>query len=210
MPDCLVIDDGEADTAVIAAYEASRRDLVRRGIALGGVTLAAASVPALLRVRNAFAQSDADAAIVKGAIGLEQTAVVAYRAAVNSGKLDQGIRTVAQLFGRQEQEHADALTAALKDLGGTPPPVPSGPEAVKGLAAASSSAARMIDFAIALEESAVAAYYEAHQKLRDAKLLSAGSSIMANEGQHLTVLRQIARRNPVPSAFETGKATASR
>jgi rubrerythrin len=63
-----------------------------------------------------------------------------------------------------------------------------------------------VTFAIALEESAVAAYYDAHQKLKDPKLLQAGASIMANEGQHLVVLRSVAKKNPVPNAFETGKA----
>jgi len=29
---------------------------------------------------------------------------------------------------------------------------------------------------------------------------------MANEGQHLVVLRQAVKQDPVPNAFETGKA----
>ncbi len=54
---------------------------------------------------------------------------------------------------------------------------------------------------------AVAAYYEAHQKLQDAKLRQTGSSIMYNEGQHLVILRQALNQNPVPNAFETGEAS---
>ncbi|MGI8512810.1 MAG: ferritin-like domain-containing protein [Solirubrobacteraceae bacterium] len=206
MADRVSIDDGEADTAVIAEYEVSRRALVRRGIAVGSLSLAAASIPALLRVRNAFAQADDDRAIIEKAVGLEQTAVFAYAAAVASGKLDARTTQVAELFGRHEQEHAGALTAALKTLGGTAPPKPSRPGDVSGLAAAAASARGILNFAIAFEESAVAAYYDASQKLKDAKLLTAGSSIMANEGQHLVVLRQAARLNPVPTAFATGKA----
>ncbi len=60
-------------------------------------------------------------------------------------------------------------------------------------------------FAVELETAAVGAYYDAHQRLEDAKLLQAGASIMANEGQHLVVLRQLLGRSPVPNAFETGK-----
>jgi hypothetical protein len=52
---------------------------------------------------------------------------------------------------------------------------------------------------------AVAAYYEAHRKLRDTKVLQTAAQIMAAEGQHLVVLRQALRRNPAPHAFETGK-----
>jgi len=206
MADRVSIADGEADTAVIAEYEVSRRALVRRGIAAGSLSLAAASIPALLRVRNAFAQAGDDRAIIENAVGLEQTAVFTYAAAVASGRLNAKSTAVARLFGGQEQEHADALTAALKTLGGTPPPKPTAPGDVPGMAAATGSARRILTFLIALEESAVAAYYDAHQKLKDAKLLSAGSAIMANEGQHLVVLRQALDLNPVPTAFATGKA----
>ena len=51
---------------------------------------------------------------------------------------------------------------------------------------------------------AVAAYYDAHGKLKDPKLLATGAQIMANEGQHLAVLRPLVNQPPVPDAFETG------
>ena len=51
---------------------------------------------------------------------------------------------------------------------------------------------------------AVAAYYDAHRKLIAAGLLQTAASIMANEGQHLVVLRQAAGQAPVPNALETG------
>ena len=54
---------------------------------------------------------------------------------------------------------------------------------------------------------ALAAYYQAHQKLRGAKLLRTTARIMASEGQHLVVLRQALGRDPVPNAFETGAAS---
>jgi hypothetical protein len=87
MSEKLVIIDGAVDTAVIAEYEATRREAVRRGIVLGGAVIAATAGPTLLRVGTEFAQSDGDA-ILKAAVGLEQTAVVAYDAAVGSGLLD--------------------------------------------------------------------------------------------------------------------------
>jgi len=207
MTDRIIIRDGDADTAVIAEYEASRRDLVKRGIAVGGTVLAAASIPTLLKVRNAFAQADGDAAILEGAVGLEQTAVFAYTAAVASGKLDPASKQVAELFRDQEQEHADGLIAALQGLGGQAPAKPTSPADVEGLAQAAGSAAGIVKFAIELETMALGAYYDAHQKLQDAKLLQTGASIMANEGQHLVVLRTVAKQNPVPNAFETGQAS---
>jgi len=202
--DRLILEDGEADTAALAAYEATRRDAVRRGLAAGGAVIGAALVPTLLSVRNAFAAADGDAAIVASAIRLENTAVAAYAAAVKSGLLSPSARRAAALFGSQEAQHAAALTAALKGMGGTPP---AGTES-KLLAKLSGlrSQRQVLEFAVELETMAVAAYHDAARKLRDLRLLQTGAQIMANEGQHLVVLRQALGKDPVPNAFETGKA----
>jgi rubrerythrin len=203
--DRLIIEDGDADTAAIAAYEATRRDAVRRGLAAGGAVLGAALVPALLSVREAFAAAPQnDAGILASAIRLENTAVAAYAAAVASGVLTPQFRRTAALFGRQEAEHAAALTAALKSLGGTPP---AGTDA-KLLAPLKSarSQTQVAQFAIELETMAVAAYYDASEKLRQARLLQTSAQIMSNEGQHLAVLRQTLGKDPVPHTFENGKA----
>jgi len=201
----LVVADGDVGTPDVAAYEATRRDLVRRGLVTGGAVLAATSIPTLLSVRDAFAQVEGDEAILMGAITLEHTAVAAYGGALKSGKLDAKTTKVARLFMGQEQEHADALTAALKNLGGTPP---TGPDArlLKPLAGVRTQQAIAM-FAVELETMAVAAYYDAHRKLQTAGLLQAAAQIMSNEGQHLVVLRQALKRDPAPSAFENGKAS---
>ena len=203
--DRLIIEDGEADTAAIAAYEATRRDAVRRGLAAGGAVIGAALVPALLSVRDVFAAAPQnDAGILSSAIRLENSAVAAYAAAVNSGVLTPQFRRTATLFGRQEAEHAAALTAALKSLGGTPP---AGTDA-KLLAPLkrARSQKQVAQFAIELETMAVAAYYDASKKLQQARLLQTSAQIMSNEGQHLVVLRQALAKDPVPNAFENGKA----
>ncbi len=204
----LVIRDGDVDTAVIAEFERDRRHLLRRGIALGGAAIAATSIPLLLKVRTAFAQADGDAGILESAVGVEQIAVFAYTAAIDSGLLEPDVEDVARLFRKHEQEHADGLITALRDLGGTAPPRPKSvedvDEVVKGLGDVRSQA-DVANFAIELETAGIAAYYDAHQKLQDAKLLQTGASIMANEGQHLVVLRQTLGRPRVPNAFETGE-----
>lgn len=211
MTDRLIIrDNGDVDTALVVEYEQSRRDLVRRGIAIGGAVVAVTSIPMLLKVRNAFAQAQGDAAILEAAVGLEQVAVFAYSAAIDSGKLDAGTTKVAELFRDHEQEHADGLIAALEDLGGTAPAKPASvadvDKVLPGLGAAKDQKA-IAEYAIELETAALAAYYDAHQKLQDAALLQTGAQIMANEGQHLVVLRQALGKPAVPNAFETGEAS---
>jgi len=198
------IADGDVDTTVIADYERSRRDLVQRGIAVGGVVVAASAIPFFLRIRNAFAQAEGDASVLEAAVGLEQQAVFAYTAAADSGKLGTS-EPIARLFAEQEQEHADGLARALRERGGSPPPKPTSPMDVPGLAeAAGGNAVDITNFAIELETMAVAAYYDAHGKLRAPELLATGASIMANEAQHLVVLRQALGKNPSPDAFVTG------
>lgn len=203
----IIITDGEADTADVVAFERDRRDLIRRGIAAGGAVIAASSIPLLLGVRNAFAQSSGDTAIVEGAVGIEQIAVFAYATALDSGLLDKDTTVVAKLFRDHEQEHADALISVLMDLNGTVPPKPKSvadvDKVTKGLGDVKSQA-DILSFAIELETAGVAAYYDANQKLQDSKLLQTAAAIMANEGQHLVVLRQAVKKDPVPNAFETG------
>ena len=186
-----------------AGLERSRREVVGLGIAVGATALAASTAAPLLTVSDAFAQADDDASILEAAIGLEQQAVLAYTAAAKGDKLGRGS---GRLFARQEQEHADVLIAALKDLGGTGPERPSNPREIPGLAeAAAGSQDDFARFAIEFETAAVQAYYEATARLKDPKLLSAAVSIMANEAQHLVVLRQAIGQNPSPHAFVTGQ-----
>lgn len=199
----LIIRDGEADSAAIADYEATRRDAVRRGLILGGGVIAASSIPLLLRIRDAFAKSEGDAGILEAAIGLEQTAVVTYETAAKSGKLKPPVEAAARLFQTQEQEHALALTAALQDLGGTPPAAPKAAD-VEGLSDLKNQN-DILNFAIELENMGVVAYVDAAAKLRSPELVKTGAQIVSNEAQHLVVLRQTLGRDPVPAAFEAGQ-----
>lgn len=201
--DRLVIRDGDADTAVIAQYEATRREAVGRGLIAGGGLLGATMVATLLGVRNAFAQSEGDAELISSAVTLENTAVAAYAAALESAKLDAATTKAVKTIKRQEQAHARSLAAALQRMGGTPPKSVDR-ALVKPLANAESQR-DIATFAIELETMAVAAYYAAHGKLKSAKLLRLATTIMANEGQHLVVLRQALKQDPFPHAFETGQ-----
>jgi rubrerythrin len=207
LPPPITVTDGQADTAQIAAFERDRRELIRRGLGIGVGVVAASSIPLLLSVRNAFAAGGTDGDILVSAIKLEQVAVLAYGAAIDSKLLTPGFAKVARRFRDHEQAHADVLITALKDLGGTPPPAAQVKDidgVVKGIGDLKSQA-DVANFAIELEMAAVAAYYDAHSKLIDAKLLQTGASIMANEAQHLVVLRQAVKQDPVPNAFETGE-----
>jgi hypothetical protein len=203
----IVIADGHADSAEVAAFERDRRALLRRGLGLGGAVIAASSIPLLLAVRDAFAASETDATLLAKAITLERTAVLAYDQIIGDGLLADREQRLARALRTHEQRHAATLTKALTDLGGTPPVQPVGVAAVdkvvKGVHDLRAPA-QILGFLIELETAMVAAYYDAQATFVETKLLQSGASIMAAEGQHLAVLRQAARRPPVPNALETG------
>ena len=204
----MIADGGELATAQIAEFERDRRDLLRRGFGLGGAAIAASSIALLWSVRTAFAQAENDAPVMQNAINLERTMVIAYDSVLAGGLLSPALSGALRRFRDQEQEHADALTTALTSLGGTPPAPPQGvadvDKVVEGLRDVRSRA-DVVGFLVELETAAVAAYFDAHAKLGEAKLLQSAATIMASEGQHLVVLRRAAGTEPVPNAFETGQ-----
>ena len=205
----IAIADGAADTAQVAEFERDRRELLRRGFALGGAAIAASSIPLLLAARNAFAKATGDAAILERAIDLERLTALAYASAIDGGLLSPPVLRTVRRLREHEQAHADTLVTALTDLGGIPPAPPKGvadvEKVVEGLGDVRSQA-DLLTFAIELESAVVAAYHDAHAKLIETRLLQTSASIMAGEGQHLVVLRMAARTDPVPSAFETGES----
>ena len=207
----VIADGGVAATAEIAEFERDRRALLRRGFGLGGAAIVASSIPLLWSVRSAFASAegdDGDAPALAQAINLERVTVIAYDTILAGVLLTPVLRETLGRFRAHEKEHADALVTALTSLGGTPPAPPQGPadvdEVVDGLRDVRSRA-DALTFLIELETAAVAAYHDALAKFGEAKLLQTGASIMANEGQHLVVLRRAAGQDPIPNAFETGE-----
>jgi len=188
----------------VIAAPLTRRDALRRA---GGVALAASAAPMLVGVRDAFAAARGDEQILRGAVRLEQGLVVTYRTLVASGDLDARAGALARHFGDQEQQHLDVVSKELQTLGGAVPSEPAadlvkaGREALTGV----DGQAALLAFAGALEQNAIAAYYEAQQGLQRDEFLRTTAAIMANEGQHLALLREALGRAPVPNAFETGR-----
>jgi hypothetical protein len=205
----IVIADGDAQTADVAAFERGRRELLRHGVAFGAAAIAASSIPLLLSLRDAFAAQDSggDDEILQNAIALEQVVVIAYDMALASRLLSPAALRVARRLRSHERQHVDALTTALTDLGGTPPAPPEGigdvDKVADGLRDARTQA-DVVNVLIELELAAVGAYHDAQARLVETRLLQTSASIMASDGQHLVVLRGLVGADPVPKAFETG------
>jgi len=172
--------------------------------------LAAAGAAALaVRAGDAAARaSNGDRAVLGRLIVVERSAAVAYEQAAGAPSLSSRERAVARDFGAQEREHVAVLGRALEGIGGRPPSGDPAPADVRVGAKALAEVrerADVLGFLLGFELETVRLYYEAHQRLGRGALLRTTGAIMGNEGQHLAVLRQALGRDPIPTAFETGR-----
>ena len=178
---------------------ATRREALA-GAALAG-TMLVRTPGALGAAADDERKKRAQAALV-AALKVEQTAVVAYEAIANSGKLSVPVTALMRVLQDHDAQHAAQLVTAL-DSQGVTPPIPPRRATIRGLARVSDDRGAA-DFAIGLELRAIGAYHEVVRNLADPNLLRTVAGAMGADGQHLVVLRELARRAPVPGAFERG------
>jgi rubrerythrin len=179
----------------------------RRFFALSGVSVAGGSAMFLsacgddtksTTVEGTDESDLADIEILNSALDLELMAVAAYKA--GAAHLKGDVLQVGKLILEQEQEHADGLSAAIKDAGGTPNRAKQAydfPEL--------RSQADVLKFAVDLENTAIAAYIDALPKLGKGDLRATASAIISNEAEHISVLLGALGNEQVPGAFVFGK-----
>lgn len=183
----------------------SRRDFLTRA----GVATFSASAIALLAgcsSKSAMAAAHAnstnnmqqDIRILNTAIGAEHEAVAAYQLGAESGLLVPGVLKVAVKFQGHHKQHIDALSAAVRKLGGNPADAKSHYDfPVEQLKAQQD----VLEFAAGLERGAMSAYAGAIPIFDNRELSAAAASILADEAMHWAVLRSALKLDPVPSAF---------
>lgn len=177
----------------------------RRALFGSGLVLSGAAV-ALLGGRDALAADtkagaadlEADVRILNTALGAELEAIAAYQVGAESGLLGKDALAVALTFQGHHKEHADALAATVRKLGGqaiAAKPKYSFPvDKLK-------SQTDVLRFAAGLEKGAISAYLGAVPLFADRSLAQVAASILGDEAMHWAVLRQVLGESPVPSAF---------
>lgn len=143
-------------------------------------------------------EKGSDAELLNAALGRELTALDAYTH--GAPPLKGPLGAVGRRFRAQEQEYVDALTKAIRGLGGETDAEASDLD-LSGI----DGRADFLRLAYALESAALAAYLEQTPRLYTAAPRTLAASLAAAHAQHLVVLRQGLGASPaasVPEAFD--------
>ena len=116
--------------------------------------------------------------MLNSALDIEHRSAAAY--AAGAALLNGGLRAAAEQFAEHERAHAEALTEAISDLGGTAnPPKAAAAYGFPQLATGEDA----LSFALTVENDAIAAYIDALPKLSSPDLRGTAASIVATEAE---------------------------
>ena len=179
----------------------SRRGLLRAAVAgLAGAVVAAGCGHTSLRaqVHNAAPVLDTDVALLGQLLHLEHVGIAAYTA--GTPLLAPATVKAGKLFLNDELSHAGALAGLIRAAGAKPPkPAPS-----YELGHPRTSA-EVLALLHRIESEQIAAYLAALPRLEPAFVKQSVAAILANDAQHVAVVRAALGRPAVPSAFVSGR-----
>lgn len=183
----------------------TRCDIRRRGIGRAVVVLAALALATLAAGcgdgdKPSDGEKAADVEVLNAALAQELTAANAY--AHGLPLLGGPYVAVGREFRAQAQEHVDALTKAIRGLGGE-----TDAEAGELDYSDVKGEDDFLTLAYGLENAALSVYLEAAPRLATEAPRTLAASLAASHAQHLVVLRQGLGASPsasAPEAFEPG------
>jgi hypothetical protein len=189
----------------------SRRSLLRGviGASAGAVALstfgggfkALTALPSLGPRSASAAALDSDLDILNYALTLEYLEAAAYKAINDANILTGPAKTYFTDFGAAEQEHVDALTKTIQQLGGTPVQMPT-----FDFSSVPSDAAGIVKFFQTVEDVGASAYLGAAGSIKNLDVLDAALSIHAVEAEHAAALAGLVAPGTdlfAPEAFAT-------
>ena len=130
-----------------------------------------------------------DAGILNTALGLEQEAIAVYQVGAESGLISAGTLKIAVAFQSQHKEHAAALEATIRKLGGVAVAPKGKDEYAKVVTAAGpKNEADVLRLAARLEKGAANAYLGVIPSFADPMLAQVSARLAADEVMHFTAL----------------------
>ncbi len=135
-----------------------------------------------------------DLAIVQYALTLEHLETDFYNAVIDSGVIkNRKLAETAKLIRDNEQEHVDALTQTVKQLGGTPKRPKTNFDAVL-----EGGPRKVLMTAATVENLGAAAYLGQAPRIKSKEILAAALAIHSVEGRHAAALNTVVGRTIVP------------
>ncbi len=132
-----------------------------------------------------------DIGILNYALTLEYLETAFYADVVKSGLFKGEELAVIKKFGQEEAEHVDALTAAVKSLGGKPAPMPKTEFPLK-------SAKSVVELAATVENLGAAAYLGQAANIQSPEVLASALAIHSVEGRHAATLNTLLGESITP------------
>ncbi|MGI8856597.1 MAG: ferritin-like domain-containing protein, partial [Thermomicrobiales bacterium] len=144
--------------------------------------------------------------ILNYALTLEHLEAAAYKAINGAGVLTGRAATYFQSFGQHETDHVAAITATIKQLGGTPVS-----PANYNFSSVPKDAAGIVAFFQTVESVGASAYLGAAGSIKNFDVLEAALSIHAVEAEHASALADLSAPGTdlfAPEAFATPRTPA--
>jgi rubrerythrin len=132
-----------------------------------------------------------DLAIVQYALTLEYLETIFYKEVVASNLFKGANQDLIKHFGASEQEHVNALRAAVKQLGGTPVAKPKTNFPIK-------DATSVLKLAATVENLGAAAYLGQAGNIKSPEILAAALSIHSVEARHASALNTLLGKSATP------------
>lgn len=132
-----------------------------------------------------------DVGILNYALTLEYLETAFYADVVKSGLFKGAELETIRKFGREEAEHVEALTAAVKQLGGKPAPEPKAEFPLK-------SAKSVLQLAGTVENLGAAAYLGQAPNIKSPEVLASALAIHSVEGRHAAALNTLLGESITP------------
>ncbi len=174
-------------------------DLSRSEVILKGALAAGAVYGTLMVgpfVRRALAMSGGgDVDILNFALTLEYLESTFYAEAKSRAKASGELKKLIALLASDEQQHVEALTGTIKELGGKPVAKPK-------FNFEYSDTAGFLKLAQTFEDTGVSAYNGAAPSIESKEVLTAAGSIVQVEARHAAAIRLQNKEEPAPEAFD--------
>ena len=143
---------------------------------------------------NSESATKGDLEIVQYALTLEHLETDFYNAVIDAGVIaDKALAETAKMIRDNEQEHVDALTGTVKQLGGKPTRPKTNFDAVL-----EGGEKMVLETAATVENLGAAAYLGQAGRIKSKEILAAALAIHSVEGRHAAALNTVVGKTIVP------------